>query len=177
MRRHTLRLGAGAALLALAVTAAVALGAQSTTILKASDNASLHKGIVVDSKGKTVYRLSGETAEKFKCTSSACLGAWPPLTVTSKKTKLKAGAGVHGKLTVVKRSGVKGFQVLLGGKPLYSFAGDAAAGDAKGNGIASFGGTWSVLGATGSPSSSPTSTTTTSTTTSTIPSSLPGGGY
>jgi predicted lipoprotein with Yx(FWY)xxD motif len=164
MRRHTLRLGAGAALLALAVTAAVALGAQSTTILKASDNASLHKGIVVDSKGKTVYRLSGETAEKFKCTSSACLGAWPPLTVTSKKAKLKAGIGVHGKLTVVKRSGVKGFQVLLGGKPLYFFVGDAAAGDAKGNGLNTFGGTGSVLGASGGGSSSSSTTTTTGST-------------
>jgi predicted lipoprotein with Yx(FWY)xxD motif len=162
MRRHTLRLGAVAVLLAVVLTAAVALGAQSTLIVKASTNKSLDKSIVVDTKGRTLYRLSGETKTKFKCTSSTCLAAWPPLTVRSKKAKLKAGTGVHGAVTVIKRAGVKGFQVLLGGKPLYRFAGDSAAGDANGNGIKSFGGTWSVLRASGGSSSSSTTTTTTS---------------
>jgi predicted lipoprotein with Yx(FWY)xxD motif len=162
MRSTRLQLAGFAVLLiAIVATVAAALGAQSTLILKSSKNAHLNKTIVVDIKGKTLYRLSGETATKFKCTSAACFAVWSPLTVTSKSTKLHAAKGVHGTLTMVKRDGVKGFQVLLGGKPLYHFSGDTSHGDANGNGITSFGGTWNVLGATAAKSSptSPTSTT------------------
>ncbi len=173
MSRHHRKLAAITAVLVAAIAATAAMAGSSTTIVKAKANSSLSKTIVVDAKGMTLYRLSGETATKFKCTSSQCLGAWPPLTVSSKKAKLKAGAGVHGKLTVVKRSGVKGFQVLLGGKPLYRFAGDTASGDAKGNGLVAFGGTWNVLGATGST----TTTGPTTTTSSSPPPAPPGGGY
>jgi len=166
MSMHHRKLAAVTAVLLIAVAASitVALAASTKTIVKAKANTSIGKTIVVDAKGKTVYRLSGETSTKFKCTSSPCLTNWPPLTVTSKTTKLKAGTGVRGKLTVVKRSGVKGFQVLLGGKPLYHFIGDTAAGDAKGNGLNAFGGIWNVLGASGGSSSAGGSTTTTSST-------------
>ena len=158
-RTRTLAATATALLLAAAVSITIANGASSKLIVKAQTNTTLGKRIVTDLKGKTLYRLSGETSTRFKCTSTICLGAWPPLTVTSKKTKLHAGPGVHGTLTVVKRAGVKGYQVLLGGKPLYYFAGDTTKGDAKGNAITSFGGTWNVIAATGGAKVGPTTTT------------------
>ena len=45
-----------------------------------------------------------------------------------------------------------GTQVTKNGDPLYHFAADAAAGDANGEGISSFGGTWHVRKAAASPS-------------------------
>ena len=173
MPRRTRTLAVAAVLLiAIALSITAANGASSKLIVKAQTNTTLGKRIVADLKGKTLYRLSGETAKTFKCTSTTCLAAWPPLTVTSKTTKLHAGPGVHGTLTVVKRTGVKGYQVLLGGKPLYYFAGDTAKGDAKGNGITAFGGTWNVLAATGG--GAKTAPTTTKSTPAPAPAPYPG---
>jgi hypothetical protein len=48
-----------------------------------------------------------------------------------------------------------GQQVTYNGVPLHKFAGDSGAGQANGNGINSFGGTWNVVtagGGTQSPS-------------------------
>jgi predicted lipoprotein with Yx(FWY)xxD motif len=81
------------------------------------------------------------------CKSSECLKFWPPLTVRSSKTKLLAGPGVHGHLAILRRSnGV--LQVTLGGLPLYRYSGDQAKGEANGQGIHSFGGSWHVVSAT-----------------------------
>jgi predicted lipoprotein with Yx(FWY)xxD motif len=80
--------------------------------------------------------------------------------VPSRKTALRAGPGVHGRLAILRRaSGV--LQVTLRGVPLYRFMGDASNGQAKGQGIKGFGGTWSVVapnaaaGATPAPKPSP----------------------
>ena len=141
-------LGALAALGALIVLPAAAKTTPKT--VKAVQNADLNKKIVVDSKGRTVYILTGESKSKLLCTSSDCLAAWPLVTVKSKKTKLAKGSGVSGKLTLLKRG--KKYQVLLGGKPLYLYAGDSK-GKASGEGIKSFGGTWLAVAASGSSSS------------------------
>jgi predicted lipoprotein with Yx(FWY)xxD motif len=131
------------ALLALLAFAALAVAAGGGVIVKSTRNASLGRTIVVDAKGRTLYRLSGDTAAHLKCTAS-CLGFWPPLTVPSRKTALRAGPGVHGRLAILRRSnGV--LQVTLRGLPLYRFMGDSAKGQAKGQGIKGFGGTWSVV--------------------------------
>ena len=42
-------------------------------------------------------------------------------------------------------------QVTYGGHPLYFFAKDTKAGDARGEGIVHFGGTWWVVSAVGKP--------------------------
>ena len=112
--------------------------------VKLSQNSDLGTKIVVDGKGRTVYVLDPETKSKLLCTSSDCLAAWPLVTVKSAKTKLVKGKGVSGKLAVLKRG--KKYQVTLGGKPLYLFASDSK-GDASGEGIKSFGGTWKAIAA------------------------------
>jgi predicted lipoprotein with Yx(FWY)xxD motif len=136
--------------------------AKSRTVLKTADNATLNKAIVVDARGLTVYTLSGEGAYHLKCKKAGgCFANWPPLTVASAKTKLKAGPGVKGKLRILRRSGI--FQVTLDGHPLYRFVGDGGKkGKATGEGITAFGGTWHVVPA--SSVSTTTSTTMTSTT-------------
>lgn len=131
------------ALLAGALTfAGAAVAKAPTTVVKAGTVSG--KRIVVNAKGLTLYRLKPETTKRVLCTAG-CLGPWPPLTVPSAKTKIVAGKGVKGKLTIF-RSGGK-FRVALRGYPLYTFTGDSSRGTAAGNGLQSFGGTWLVVSA------------------------------
>lgn len=127
--------------------AAMALAAGSTATVSSASNSTLGEQIVVDAQGRTLYALSPETAHHLLCKSSACLKFWPPLTVHSSKTKLLAGPGVHGHLAVLRRSNGM-LQVTLGGLPLYRYSGDQAKGEASGQSIHSFGGSWHVVSAT-----------------------------
>ncbi|HTB49433.1 MAG TPA: hypothetical protein VK701_00515 [Solirubrobacteraceae bacterium] len=127
--------------------AAMALATGTTATVGSTSNSKLGEQIVVDAHGRTLYALSPETAHHLLCKSSECLKFWPPLTVRSSKTKLLAGPGVHGHLGTLRRSnGV--LQVTLGGLPLYRYSGDRAKGEANGQGIHSFGGSWHVVSAT-----------------------------
>jgi predicted lipoprotein with Yx(FWY)xxD motif len=131
--------------------AAMALATGSATTVGSASNSTLGEQIVVDAQGRTLYALSPETAHHLLCKSSECLKFWPPVTVRSSKTKVLAGHGVHGHLAILRRgNGV--LQVTLGGLPLYRYSGDQARGEANGQSIHSFGGTWHVLSATGSSS-------------------------
>jgi predicted lipoprotein with Yx(FWY)xxD motif len=137
-----------AVLAVLTATTAVAVGATTQPTVKASKNVALGKTIVVDAKkGRSLYYLTGDTKGRL-CSTSTCTGFWPPLTVKSLHTKVVKGKGINGKLTVFKRADGK-FQVALRNKPLYRFAGDSAKGQANGEGIKSFGGTWHAMPALG----------------------------
>jgi predicted lipoprotein with Yx(FWY)xxD motif len=124
--------------------AAVAFATATLTISSAS-NSKLGERVVVNSQGHTLYALSGESKNRQFCTSAECLKFWPPVRVSSKNTKLKAGSGVHGKLGVIARTGGI-LQVTLRGLPLYRFSGDKAKGEANGQGITLPGGhTWHAV--------------------------------
>jgi predicted lipoprotein with Yx(FWY)xxD motif len=142
--------GAAAAMLAAAAFAAAgALAAAGTFKISSVTNAKLGERVVVNAQGLTLYALSPETTSHLLCKSSQCLAFWPPVTVPSRKTKLKAVAGVQGRLGILRRSnGV--LQLTLRGLPLYRFAKDHAKGETNGQGIASFGGTWHVVSASAS---------------------------
>lgn len=162
-RRAWLALAAVAAVAAITV-AATALAAGSSLTLSSSANSMLGKPVVVNPQGRTLYKLSPETSKHLLCKSKECLTNWPPLTVKSAKTKLKAGSGVKGKLGLLHRSNGT-LQVTLNGLPLYRYSGDSAKGDVNGEGIESFGGTWHAVTASSSASASPTMPGTTTTTT------------
>jgi predicted lipoprotein with Yx(FWY)xxD motif len=142
---------AALAAVALITVAAAALAAGSSLTLSSAANSALRHPVVVNSQGRTLYRLSPETSRHLLCKSKECLTNWPPLTVKSAKTKLKAGSGVKGKLALLRRSNGT-FQVTLNGLPLYRYSGDSAKGDANGEGIESFGGTWHAVRASSSTS-------------------------
>jgi len=160
--------------LALALAATGGLAAASaglasttpTTVVKAAHNSHQNKTIVVNARGVTLYRLTGDTPRHLKCTHKLvggldCLSIWKPLTVRSSSTsKIKAGTGVTGKLGLFRRAR-NSYQVTLRGIPLYTFAGDSHRGDVNGEGIRSFGGTWhtvpaSTRASTPMPMSTPT---------------------
>jgi predicted lipoprotein with Yx(FWY)xxD motif len=141
---------AAASVLALSFVA-VALASATLTIGSAS-NSKLGERVVVNSQGRTLYALSGESRSHQFCTSAECLKFWPPLRVSSRSTKLKAGSGVHGKLGVIARAGGI-LQVTLRGLPLYRFSGDRAKGEANGEGITLPGGhVWHAVTAASSAS-------------------------
>lgn len=168
---------AGLAVLALAfalvAVAGVALARASvpkpTTlgVAKAVSVAGRSESIVTNSRGLTVYTLSGETTHHLKCTrASGCLPIWVPVTVRARNTKLSAAHGIPGRVAVLHRDGL--FQVTLGGHPLYTFAGDGARKrSAAGQGIVSFGGTWKVIALRAAAQHAAPSTTTSTTTSTT----------
>jgi predicted lipoprotein with Yx(FWY)xxD motif len=128
-----------------------------------------HENIVVNSKAKAVYTLTGDTKAHPECTkASHCFTFWPPVTVPS-RTSLSKGPGVVGKMGVWKRDGF--LQVTINGLPLYTYAGDVQQRSAKGEGVVSFGGTWHVRKA--GPTSAPGGTTTKTTPTVTTPCRYP----
>jgi len=127
------------ALCATALTAllvpALAVGAPASKVVaKQAENASLGSVVLTTTKGRTLYSLSAETKGRFICTG-ACLSTWHPLLVS-------AGVKPTGpvKLGTIERPEGR-TQVTFKGRPLYSFAGDAKAGDANGEGIKDVG-TW-----------------------------------
>jgi predicted lipoprotein with Yx(FWY)xxD motif len=178
-RKPALKVGIAVVTLALAASlTAMALAAGGALTVTSASNSTLGEQITVDAPGRTLYVLSPETTHHLLCKSSECFKFWPPLTVHSSKTKLKAGPGVHGSLRILRRSNGK-FQVTLAGKPLYRYSEDHAKGEANGQHIHSFGGVWHVLAATSStsPAASTTPTTPIPPTTPTTPSPSPGYGY
>jgi predicted lipoprotein with Yx(FWY)xxD motif len=146
-RRPTLRALAVAGVIAVSLSA-TALAASSALTLGSASNSMLSEQVVVNAQGRTLYSLSPETARHLLCKSSECVKRWPPVTVSSSKVKLKAGSGVQGHLSMVRRSNGT-LQVTLRGLPLYRYSGDHANGSANGDGIESFGGTWHAATATG----------------------------
>ncbi len=91
----------------------------------------------VDPSGRTTYVLSNDTTTSLACTvASGCTGVWP--IVAPPSTALTTG------FTVYVRSDNGVMQLAYNGHPLYTYAGDSAAGQVNGNGIVSFGGTWTV---------------------------------
>jgi predicted lipoprotein with Yx(FWY)xxD motif len=137
------------------VLASLALASTPTVTVGSLSNAKLGEKIVVNSQDRTLYTLSGETASHLLCKSSLCLKFWPPLTAPSRSAKLELGAGIHGKLGILRRSNGT-LQVTLRGVPLYRFFKDTARGQVNGQGIKSFGGTWHAATASGNvPTSTP----------------------
>jgi predicted lipoprotein with Yx(FWY)xxD motif len=145
-------LGSALAVLALVAVAAAAGG---TRVVSAAANQQLGSTVVVEAHGHTLYALSPETTHHLLCKSATCLQIWPPLTVRSSTLKLQAGPGVQGHLGLLHRAGGK-WQVTLRGMPLYRFTGDTAKGQANGEGLMSFGGTWHAVTSSSRPAGAPT---------------------
>lgn len=117
------------------ITAAPATSAPGTVApaagLKLEVRTDPENGAVVTGKdGMSLYVFTKDTTAGSSACNGDCAGSWPPLTVAA-ASDVTAGTGVTGALgTITRTDGT--LQVTLGGKPLYYFAGDAAAGDIKG---------------------------------------------
>ena len=115
--------------------------------------------VLTNAKGLTVYWFAPDTSTTSKC-SGTCATFWPPV-----MGPVTAGTGVTGKLGTITRSDGS-VQATYNGHPLYTFKGDTAPGQNKGNGLNIQGGLWHEVTASGSAPAPKTST-----------SSSGGGGY
>jgi predicted lipoprotein with Yx(FWY)xxD motif len=164
-------------LLIFGVVGAAALAAGIAVAVAATTGGSASKGggatvsvrriagmgaVLVDAKGRALYRSDQERGGKVLCTSG-CLSFWQPLTVSGPPK----GGSLPGKLAVVKRPDGRR-QVTYNGKLLYSFKLDKP-GKVTGDGFKdAFGGqkfTWHVVRLTAAKSSSGSTATTTTTST------------
>jgi len=150
-------LALGLVLAACSSSASPSAGAHSTTSSSASPTSTSKATVssttsakfgamLVDSSGRTLYLLSSDTSSTSTCTGS-CASIWPPLTTTGSPT---AGSGVNASLlgTITRSDG--SHQVTYGGHPLYTYVSDTASGQVNGQGVVAFGGTWYVVGTSGS---------------------------
>ena len=128
------RYGIATAIAALALLAPMTAAAASKQVAKEVPSATLGKSVLASLKGQTLYSLSVETHGRFICTG-ACTSTWHPLLVPA-RTQPKGPVA----LGTVKRPEGK-TQVTFNGRPLYTFSGDSAPGQANGEGFKDVG-TW-----------------------------------
>lgn len=102
--------------------------------------------VLTNAKGHTLYTFAIDGMNKSKCTGS-CIHYWPP-----EKGPVKA-TGIKGTFGTIKRSDGT-TQETWNGHPLYTYIGDTAPGQAKGNGLNLSGGVWHEAVVTGTASSS-----------------------
>jgi predicted lipoprotein with Yx(FWY)xxD motif len=112
--------GAGAA-------APAATGLKTTTISGTT--------VVTNAKGFTLYSFAPDTPAASKCYGS-CAQYWPPVTGTA-----AAGSGLPGTVATIKRTDGSP-QLTYNGHPLYTYIGDTAPGQARGNNLNLYGGLW-----------------------------------
>jgi predicted lipoprotein with Yx(FWY)xxD motif len=92
--------------------------------------------ILVSGEGRTLYHRTDESATHIVCTG-ACATTWPPFLGEG---TTGVGSGIPPLTTVKRPDGTS--QVVAGGQPLYTYAGDSKAGDTNGQGV---GGIWFVI--------------------------------
>jgi predicted lipoprotein with Yx(FWY)xxD motif len=91
--------------------------------------------VLTNAKGFTLYSFAPDTPATSKCYGS-CAVYWPPVTGTT-----AAGQGLPGKVTIITRTG-GAHQLTYNGHPLYTYIGDTAPGQARGNNLNLNGGLW-----------------------------------
>jgi predicted lipoprotein with Yx(FWY)xxD motif len=91
--------------------------------------------VLTNAKGFTLYSFAPDTPATSKCYGS-CAAYWPPVTGTA-----AAGQGVSGRVGTIKRTDGSE-QLTYNGHPLYTYIGDAAPGQARGNNLNLNGGLW-----------------------------------
>jgi predicted lipoprotein with Yx(FWY)xxD motif len=98
--------------------------------------------LLTNARGLTVYWFALDTAGRSACYGS-CAAYWPPVAGTP-----TAGPGVTGHLGTITRAD-GGTQATYDGHPLYTYIGDSAPGQARGNNLNLNGGLWHDLPLTG----------------------------
>ena len=90
--------------------------------------------VAVGQGGLTVYGFTPDTGGVPTCYDD-CAAAWPPVLVDA-DADLSVGEGLDAAMfSTVARDDTDQLQVVFGDWPLYTFAGDQAAGDVNGQGV------------------------------------------
>jgi predicted lipoprotein with Yx(FWY)xxD motif len=116
--------------------------------------------VLTNAQGFTLYWFAPDTSTTSNC-NGTCATYWPPV-----KGPATAGTGVTGKLGTITRADGS-TQATYNGHPLYTYKGDTAPGQDKGNNLNIEGGLWHDVTASGGAAPAPAAST----------SSGGGGGY
>jgi predicted lipoprotein with Yx(FWY)xxD motif len=100
--------------------------------------------VLTSPKGFTLYSFAPDTSTKSNC-NGTCAQNWPPVKGPA------TASGVKGTFGTIKRSNGS-TQATFDGHPLYTFVGDTAPGQAKGNGLNAAGGLWHEITTSGTAS-------------------------
>lgn len=136
--------------------AGAAAGSSSSSLTTAKISGAT---VLTSAKGFTLYWFAADKPGVSNCNGS-CAKFWPPV-----KGPATAMAGVTGKFATITRTDGS-MQEAWNGHPLYTYAGDSAPGQAKGNGLNLSGGVWHEVTVAGTAAAAPSSS-----------SSSGGGGY
>jgi predicted lipoprotein with Yx(FWY)xxD motif len=90
--------------------------------------------VLTNGSGFTLYTFAPDTSTTSNC-NGTCAQNWPPVKGPA------SASGVKGTFGTIKRSNGS-TQATFDGHPLYTFVGDTAPGEAKGNGLNASGGLW-----------------------------------
>jgi predicted lipoprotein with Yx(FWY)xxD motif len=91
--------------------------------------------VLTNANGFTLYSFAPDTPATSKCYGS-CAVYWPPVTGTA-----AASSGGPGQVGTITRTGGS-HQLTYNGHPLYTYIGDSAPGQARGNNLNLNGGLW-----------------------------------
>src|ERR1700735_2423660 len=106
--------------------------------------------VLTSATGFTLYSFAPDTPTKSNC-NGTCAQNWPPVKGPA------TAAGITGTFGTITRSDGS-TQATFDGHPLYTFAGDTAPGQNKGNGLNAAGGLWHEITTSGSaPAGAPAS--------------------
>jgi predicted lipoprotein with Yx(FWY)xxD motif len=119
---------AGASSPAPAATSTGASAGLKTTVIGGTT-------VLTNAQGFTLYSFAPDTPTVSKCYGS-CAAYWPPVTGTA-----PASPGLPGTVSTITRTGGT-HQLTYNGHPLYTYIGDTAPGQAKGNNLNLNGGLW-----------------------------------
>ena len=152
-----LAIGAGAAVLAACSssgTSSAGGGVSSSPVAAAAGSLKTATiggaTVLTNAQGFTLYSFAPDTATTSNC-NGTCAQNWPPVHGAT------TAAGVSGTFGTIKRSDGS-VQATFDGHPLYTFAGDTAPGQNKGNGLNAAGGLWHEITTSGTaPAGSSTS--------------------
>ena len=153
LKRPRLLLALLAAAAAAAVLAACSSGTSSSGSSGTSSPVAASAGslktatigsatVLTNGKGFTLYSFAPDTSTKSNC-NGACAKFWPPVKGPA------TASGVSGTFGTIKRSN-GATQATFDGHPLYTYVGDTAPGQAKGNGLNLSGGVWHEVTTSGS---------------------------
>jgi predicted lipoprotein with Yx(FWY)xxD motif len=108
--------------------------------------------VLTNAQGFTLYWFAPDTSTTSNC-NGACATFWPPV-----KGPATAGTGVTGTLATITRAD-GATQATYDGHPLYTYKGDTAPGQDKGNNLNIEGGVWHDVTASGGAAPAPSTST------------------
>jgi len=122
-------------------------GASTKTVVISTRRLPKLGTVLVDGKGRTLYMFVPDKRRLVTCTGS-CASVWPPLRL-AKGQKAVARGTAKTRLLASDRDPAGGTVITYNRWPLYTFAGDSAPGQAKGQALNLNGGLWYVIAPSG----------------------------